>query len=586
MDGASLAQAQAEIPTLAERLAAAYPAIDKDRIGKVTALTPGDPDEYRGMRAGAALALAATGLVLLIACFNVASLVLARAVDRRREMGIRASLGATSWRLVRQLVTESLVLAALAGAAGLVVSIWSRGLLSALAIPAPVPQAVDLSVDVRTVWFVAALVLVAGLVPGIAPALHASRADVVGALKAEGFAGGARRSRLRDVFLVLQIAGSTAFLALAALFVQSYAHTARADVGFDTGHLVVMTADPQLHGYDGPRAQALFEALRDRVAALPGVAAAALTSWVPFSVGGGVRALPVSADGRDCSAGECPAALEVAVTPGYPAALGVPIVEGRDLDSRDRGTPNAVVSRAMAESLWPGRNPVGETFHTGVGPGRRAWQVVGVVPDITTGAIGWPARPLFCRVLDAADTTGDGSVWLMARTSGDPRALVEPVRDALASIDPTLPAAQLETMEDHLRLPLWPGRVLLAFFSLCGVVALLFASVGLAGVTHYAVTQRTREFGVRLALGASARQVMGTVLRDGVRLAAIGTGIGLGGAWAGARLLAAGLHGVGPGDPATFAAAATLQALVAILAGLVPALRATRVDPVRALRHE
>jgi hypothetical protein len=284
--------------------------------------------------------------------------------------------------------------------------------------------------------------------------------------------------------------------------------------------------------------------------------------------------------------GGCPTASEVAVTPGYPAALGITVLEGRDLEASDRRAPNAVVSRAMAESLWPERNPVGETFFAGVGTGRRAWQVVGVVPDLTTGAVGWPARPMFWRPLETGDAAGNRAVWLMARTSGDPRALVEPVRDALAALDVTLPPSQLETMTDLLALPMWPGRVALAFFGLCGGVALLFASVGLAGVTHYTVAQRTREFGVRLALGATADRIARQVLGDGVRLAAVGTTIGLAGAWAAARLLAAGLTGIGPADPTTYAATAATQALVAILVGLVPALRATRVDPVAALRAE
>ena len=510
--------------------------------------------------------------MLLIACFNVASLVLARAVDCRREMGIRAALGATRRRLVRQLVTESLVLATLAGAAGLLVSIWSRGLLVD-----PGHSGADsrrrstsASTPGRSA-FVAILVLVAGLMPGLAPALHASRADLVDALKVEGLAGGARPSRLRDVFLVLQIAGSTAFLALAALFVQSYAHAMRADVGFDTRHIVVVTADPQLHGYDGARASALFAALRERVAALPGVEAAALASWVPFSVGGGARSFPVSGDGRDCSEGGCPAASEVAVTPGYPAALGIKVLEGRDLEDGDRRAPNAVVSRAMADSLWPGRNPVGETFYAGAGPGRRVWQVVGVVPDLTTGAVGWPARPMFWRALDVADAAGNGAVWLMARTSGDPRALVEPVRDALASLDPTLPPSQLQTMTDLLELPMWPGRVALAFFGLCGGRRAALR-VGRTGGRH-ALRRGAADPRVRRAARARRAGPPGDRARCSATESASprwARGSDLAGAWVAARLLAAGLTGIGPADPATYAATAATQALVAIAGGARP----------------
>jgi len=587
-DGASLAQAQAEFGGLVERLAGAYSDVDRNRFGTVTRLTAGYPDEHRAMQAASALALGATGMVLLIACFNVAGLLLARAVDRQREMGVRASLGATRARLLRQLVTESLLLACLAGAAGLIVSIWSMGALDAFAIPAPIPQTIDLSVDLRTVGFVTILVAIGGVLPGLAPALHVSRPDLAGSLKADGMAGrgGRQPSHLRDLFLVLQIAGSTAFLSLGALFVQSYINIARADLGFDTVHAVVMTLDQQLHGYEGIRARTLFESLRERVGALPGVDAVALTSWVPFSIGRGAPSTSVSADGRDCTEVHCLSVQEVAVSPGYPAALGLEQVQGRDLRAGDRDAPAAVVSQAMAVSLWPGRNPVGATFDAGLGKTRRVWHVVGVVSDIRAGAPGRPAPPLFLRMLADRDAAADRSIWLVAHTAGDPRTLIEPVRNALASIDPTIPAALLEIMEDHLRLPLWQGRVLVAFFTLCGGVALLFASVGLFGVTHYVVAQRTREFGIRLALGARTWQVVAGVLRDGARVAAFGTLAGIGAAWGAAHLLRAGLVGVSPSDLTTYVGIAVAQSVVALAAGLLPARRATRIDPVSALRQD
>jgi len=584
-DGVSLEQAQVEFAALVERLGTSYPE-DEGRVGTVTRLTPGYPDEYRAMQAASALALGATGLVLLIACFNVASLVLARAVDRQRELGIRASLGATRARLVGQLVTENLVLAALAGVMGLLVSIWSRGALSTFAIPAPIPQAINLAPDGRTLWYVAGLVLVAGLVPGVLPALHASRLDPVQALKAGGLAGSAvaRRTGLRNAFLVLQMTGSTAFLVLAALFVQSYVKSASADLGFDAAHTVVLRVNPELRGYEGARAGALLDALEERVAAIPGVEAAAQTNWAPYSIGGAAGRVLVSADGRDCAPGACTPAVEVGAGPGLAAALGVAITDGRDLRPGDRGAPHVVVSRALAAALWPNRNPVGETFFAGTE--RRSWLVVGVAADVSNAGLGRPSRPLFYRPLEGSDTGTGSQIWIVARANGDPVALIDPIRDAVAEVDRTLPLASLETMEENLRLPLWQGRVLVAFFGLCGAVALVFATVGLAGVTHYVVEQRTKEFGVRLALGATARQLMTAVVGDGVRLAAAGTLLGLVAAWAAARLLAAGLTGISPADPLTYGAIAGLQALVAILAGLVPAIRATLVDPVLALRAE
>lgn len=581
--GVEIAEAREEMRTLATGLAAAYPDTNEGRSASVVALGEGYPGERSAIVLGSIGALAATGMVLLIACLNVAGLLLARSVDRRREMGVRTALGATRGQLVRQLVAESLMLATLGGAAGLVVSIWSADLLSAFSLPAPIPQAIDLGVDGRAVWFSLALVIVAGFVPGLAPAWQAGGADVLRALKGAGDDGAARPSRLRNAFVVLQIAGSTVFLAAAALFVQSFVNAATADPGFDTTSTALVRLEPQLHGYDAKRARALFTALVDRVRALPGVRAAALVDFPPFTVGFPAVSR-VSIDGADCAAGGCTTVATLAVGPGYFDALGIGIRLGRPIEALDAGQPVAVVNEAMVERFWPGRSPLGEYFLEGEGDARRTVQVVGVVAPTRLRTLSGEQGPFYYRPL--VDGDYEAGLWLAVGGRDDSASLLAPVEGAVEALDPALPVRAAKTMRQQMELPLWAPRTAAGFLALCGGLALLLAAAGLFALTYYTVGARTREFGVRIALGATRRQVLVLVLRDGARLAAIGTALGLGGALASSRILASALYGISATDLRTYMAIAALQGLVAVAAGLAPARRATSVDPVGALRAE
>lgn len=581
--GATPAQADAEVRAVAQRLAAAYPTTNRDRVASARLVRDGYPGERDAIVMASAVAMAATSLVLLIACFNVASLLLARSVDRHREMGIRASLGASRARLVRQLLTESLLLASFAGAAGTVMAIWSRDLLASFRLPAPIPQEIDLSLDPRTIWFSAALVVVAGVLPGLAPAWHVSRPDLVRALKGESapLGGRVRPSRLRSAFVVLQMAGSTTFLALAALFVQSFVGTALADPGFKVSSILLVNLEPQLYGYDAARARWFFDTLDERLRARRDVRSAGLTEFPPFGVGF-PRSPMVSSMSAACGPGECPVATEYRVTPAYLATLGLGLTLGRELSASDDQSV-AIVNQAMAERLWPGRSPIGETFF--VASEGRAIQVVGIARSVHLRSLGGSATPpTFYRRLGEGDF--GGGLWLAVDAHGDPAALAEPIRELVAALDPDLPIQALKTMREQMELPLWAPRAAAAFFLLCAIVSALLAAVGLFGVTFYTVGQRMREFGVRLALGATPRMVLAFVLGEGLRLALLGMAFGLVGALALARVVSFALFGISPADMPTYVAIAVLQAIIALLAALLPAYRATQVDPMAALRAE
>ena len=462
------------------------------------------------------------------------------------------------------------------------ISIWSRDLLASFRLPAPIPQEIDLSLDPRILWFSAALVILAGVLPGLAPAWHVSRPDLVRALKGDAtpMAGRTRPARLRSAFVVLQIAGSTAFLALAALFVQSFISTALADPGFNASSTLLVNLEPQLHGYDAARARSLFETIAERLRARRDVRSVGITDFPPMGVGF-PRPSRVSTTSAACEPTECPAATEYRVTPGYLDTLGIGVTLGRDLSTSD-DQALAVVNQTMAERLWPGRSPIGESFF--VVSERRAVQVVGVARSVKLRSLGETVRPHFYRRLGADDFAS--GLWIAIDAREAPSALFEPIRDLVAALDPNLPIQGLKTMREQKELPLWAPRTAAAFFVLCALVSVLLAAVGLFGVTFYAVGQRTREFGVRLALGATRLQALSLVLGEGLRLAALGMLLGVAGAFALARVVSFALFGVSPGDVTTFLAMALLQALIALGAALLPAYRATRVDPMVTLRAE
>jgi predicted permease len=517
--------------------------------------------------------------VLLIACFNVAGLLLARASERQREIGVRAALGASRGRVIRQLVTEGALLAVLSGAAALIVSAWSADLLSAFSLPSPIPQRLHIGIDRRLVAFTAVLVLVAGVLPALLPGLQATRADLVRSLKMEAALGG-RPSRSRNIFVIAQVTGSTIFLAAALLFVRSFYNSATFDPGFDTEHSLVLELKPSDYGYDETRSRVLFENLVERVRAVPGVQAAGLADRAPFYVGF-AKSSKVSSSSTECTTVQCQSTIVYGVGTGHFAALGIPITAGRDFTEQEiRSGTGVIVSAAMASRHWPGKSGLGEWIReTSSGVQR---QVIGVAADITHRTFTEPRLAYMYRPLTPGEF-GD-TVTVVARATGDPRLLLGAVQAQVHALDPDIPASSAKSMEQRMELPLWPARTAAGFFAICGTLALLLASVGLFGVIYFAVNQRTREFGIRAALGATPRAVIAQVMREGLLLTLPGVLLGLAGAFVAGRLLARGLFGVSPAEPSTYLATALLQALVTLGACALPARRATRADPMIALR--
>lgn len=577
--GASAAAANAELSAMAQQLAAAYPATNRDRALSYVPMVEGHPD-LRGIATIARIALAVVGLVLLIACFNVAGLLLARASERQREIGVRAALGATRGRILRQLVTEGLILAVLSGSAALVLAAWSADLLSAFSLPSPIPQRLHMRIDTRLVLFTAALVALGGVLPALIPALHASRADLVTSLRMEWLA--ARGSRTRNLFVVAQVAGSTLFLAAALLFVRSFWNAATFDPGFDTTRTLVLEITPSTHGYDAARARSFFDELLARLAAVPGVRSAAIADRVPFYVGYSRKGEAATA-GEDCAVSACRTVTEYAVGTGHFAALGVSLVAGRDFTDEDvRSGEAVVVSRTMAAQFWPGQSAIGQSFR--YGPKGRQVRVIGVAADIKHRNMAEQPAPYLYRPLENEEFASRMSV--IVRAADDPRQLIGTVQEQVHAIDSNLPAAAVDTMERRMEMPLWPARTAAGFFAICGTLALALATVGLFGVTYFTVNRRMREFGVRLAIGATPRRLMLLVARDGLALTLPGVILGIAAALVAARAAGSLLFGVTAGDPVTYTLTAALQALVALAACALPAYRASRADPMIALRQE
>ena len=537
--------------------------------------------EARGLRWFGVVGMSAVAIVLLIACFNVAGLLLARSLERAREMAVRRALGAGTARLARQLLTENVVLAAAAGVAAMLVAFWSGSLLSSFAIPAPIPQRLDLRPDGTVLAFVAALVVIAGALPAIAPALQAMRLDVARALKGDS-AGGGKPSKARGYFVALQVAGSTLFLAIAMVFGISLASTLATDPGFEKENALVLQVDPSLQGFGADETRAFVDAFVEEFAATPGVSRVGSGDRMSFYVGY-PHFEEVSPAEKPCAGDDCPNARTYKVAAGYFEAIGIPIVAGRALTEEEiKAGRGVVVSAHLAGMLWPGQPPVGQVLR--LGQRHQLHEVVGVASDIKHHMM--HEAPVRAIYLPMADDDYRGAVTIVARTSVPPSTVVPAARDTWRALDARLPAPAVQTMRERLALPLWPVRTAAWFFGVCGVLAVLLATVGLFGAIAYAVAQRTREFGIRAAIGASAARLERLVLRDALVLAGPGVVIGLAAAWLLARAAGSRLAGVDAADPAVYAAVAALQLFVAMAACLWPARRAGRADPMLSLRGD
>jgi putative ABC transport system permease protein len=597
----ALAQAQAALETINRQLEQADPIPPEQRFDpnadrSLRLINPRGIviSSFREMAVTASRLLAAAVItVLLIACANIANLLLARATTRRKEVAVRLALGATRWRLIRQLLTESVLLSLVGATAGLLFAYWIKRLL--LAFKPPFPSAftftLDLPLDGRALGFTLVLAVATGVIFGLFPALQASRPDVVPALKDEGGAEGLRRRwlNLRGALVVAQIALSLALLISTGLFLRSLSYTRQIDLGFKPDNVLEVSFNLALQGYDEAKGREFYRQIVERLERLPGAQSACVTNILPLGfVALGASVVP---EGREIPPNERLFVGNFAVGPRYFETIGTPLIRGRDFTAQDviNSLKVAIVSEKLARRLWPEIKDPGEALGRTLRVGDSdaiSCDVIGVTRDSKNNifnSIDSEAAPTIYRPF-AQSYSAAASV--VVRAVGDPGDLIPAVRREVAALDENLPAQDLQPLTETTGLATWSVRTGAAALSFFGVLGLLIASVGIYGVMSYSVARRTREIGLRMALGAEARDVVKLVVKQGMGLALIGTVTGLALAAAVTRLIASLLYGVRATDLATFAGVAVFLMGVALLACYLPARKATKIDPMAALRHE
>ena len=592
---ANLAGAQAAVETIAGRLHQARRERNSEPEGldrRVVAVEPARglmvPPEGRAPAFFVvAVLMSVVSLVLLVACANVANMLLAKAVNRRKEIAVRLALGAGRWRIVRQMLTESVLLSFIGGVVGLWLALWTTTLLLNL-LPQVLREnsiAPDVSPDARVFVYTFLLSVVTGIVFGLVPALQTSKPDVLAALKDETlmFGAGRRKFTFRNLLVVTQITVSSLLLITAGLFIRNLRNTQHAEPGFALDNALMMSFDLGLANYNTARGKVFEEQLLERVRALPQVRAAALAEFVPLS---GVSSLsPLYVEGEPTPVRFDDDSLLSHNTVGldYFKAIGIPLVRGRDFNDRDTASSPAViiVNETLARRLTPDGNAVGKRLR--LDSQGDYLEVVGVVRDVKYRQLA--ERPVFFGYRPLSQRYRS-AMTLHVRTTADPLAVINQVQAEVKALDSDLPLTNVETMQEHMRLPLAPARLLALLSSALGVLALLLAAIGLYGVMAYIVSSRTHEIGIRIALGAQTGGVRRLVVGQGMRLALIGIALGLIAAFGLTRVLQSVLYGVGATDPLTFIGVAVLLLAVALLACYIPARRATKVDPLLALRYE
>jgi predicted permease len=521
-------------------------------------------------------------IVLLIACANVANLLLARATARRREIAVRVALGASRARLVRQLLTESLMLAAAGGVLGMLVTVWLTRVMVRV-LPSDIPVALDVTPDVRVLMFSAGLCVLTGLLFGLAPALRASRPDLVEALKDDARLQGFRRSRLRSGFVVAQVTLGLVLLSVASLFLKSLINARSMDPGFDVSRVVDLRIDLGPRHYDERKGLAVHQEILARARAMTGVESAALTSTVLLE-GSNTESPILLKDGPLTRGVPLPIVSINAVTPDYFRTLSIPLIAGRAIGETDirSNAPVVVISQAMANRFWPNENAIGKTFRLGSDTSARL-QVIGIARDVKYYTLGESPRSLVYLPVTRQYESG---LTLQVRTAVAAAAIGPRLEAILHELEPTLPRVTAKPIRDDMFVALVPAQAGAVVFGSFGLLALILATVGLYGVTSYVVGQRTREMGVRAALGAQRMDLIRLAIGDSMRLVGIGVVLGLAGAYGLARLVTSLLYDAHPGDPATLGGATALLVAVAAAAAYVPARRAAKVDPVSAMRSE
>jgi predicted permease len=583
--GVSLEQAQSEMNVITARLKRQYPDVVKSDASVVVSL---HEQRVGDIKTALLVLLGAVVFVLLVACANVANLLLARAAVRRKEIALRVALGAGRLRLVRQFLTESVLLASLGGVAGLLLSFWGVNLLKAF-IPENLSEAKAISVDARVLVFTLLVSLLTGLIFGLAPATQASNLDLNEMLKEGGrdSSSGKGGNRVRGLLVVMEVAVSLVLLVGAGLLINSFLRLRNLDPGFRTDNLLTMSVVlPQQKYPDHARRAAFFSELTSRVESLPGVRSAAVTNWIPLIMQGDT--FGVSVEGRpDPGPDKRPDVVTRVVSPGYFNTMGIQVLRGRQFDERlDRADsmPAAVVSETTARRLWPGEEPLGKRLQPGDSDPKGWIEVVGVVKDVRQFDL--TAEPRLQMYLPYVQFEWFVPRQLVVKTEVEPTSLAAAVRKTVWELDKDQPVSDVRTMEDVLSDSIARQRFSTLLLGIFAALALALAAVGIYGVMSYTVAQRTREIGIRMALGAQAGSVLRLMLRQGLKLASAGVVLGLAGALLLTRLMSSMLFGVSATDPLTLVTISLVLVGVALLACYIPARRAAKVDPLSALRYQ
>src|SRR5690349_16525529 len=582
--GITQSQAQAEADTIGARLSHQYP---DNNTNKGIRIEPTLKALVGDVRPALLIMLGAVACVLLIACANVANLLLARAMTRHKEMALRSALGASRLRVVRQLLTESVLLSFAGGVLGLALAIWWSELLIALG-KKDIPRAIQVGVDWRVLAFTLAVTVLTGLVFGLVPALHLSKTDLTESLKeGRGAGGAARKNRVRGVLVVAELALAVVLLVGAGLLIQSFWRLQHVNSGLQVENVLTFNVSLPEVRYSSEKQARFYRDLTNRVRSLPGVQSA--SAALPLPLSGDRFVISFQIDGRPVAPKDEPSADLFMTEPDYFRTMGIPVLKGRDFNERDdhSSTPVTIVSDTFARQFFPGENPIGKRIE----PGISTWEnedstmreIIGVVADIHNRALNTDPKPVYYLPQSQVPFN---ELAMVVKTSNDPRALINSVTREVGAMDSELPVFNVKTMNEYVSSSVAAPRFNTTLLSIFAGVALVLTIIGLYGVMSYSVAQRTNEIGIRMALGAQARDVLGLIVKDGVKIIGVGLLLGIGGALALTRLMESLLFGVTTRDPLTFVAIAGLLSLVAMLACYILAWRATRVDPLEALRCE
>jgi predicted permease len=580
-NGVSAEDAASELEVIGARLRAAYPATNRDRGFHAERAGQVNPGIRKLLVAFFGLLLGVAALVLCTACANVANLLLARASARQKEIATRLAIGAGRGRLVRQLLTESLMLALLGGAGGYAIAQAGASALGRLRIPLSLPFDLPVSLDYRVMLFSVALSAVTGVVFGLVPALRATRPGLTGALKDERAAlGQSRRFGLRNLLVAAQAAICTVLLLCSGLFLRSLYSAGNLDTGFANRNVLLMAFDPRLNRYSTTETRRALDAILEGARAIPGVESASLTNSVPLSLEGTQNSFAPEGDERKISI----SADIYSIAPRYFETLGIRMIGGEDFQPGAPSGDVAITNEALAAKAFPQRNPIGRFISY---QGRRV-RIIGLVATTKSQTIGEEPHPClyFPIMRDAKGNDSLTGITLLLRTRGDPAVYAQAARQMIRNVDPSLALFDIRTMDAQISKALLLPRAAAWLFGLAGVMGLFISTAGIYGVISFAVARRTKEIGIRMALGATRAQVLGMVLGHGLLLTAAGSAIGVALALAVGRAAASLLYGVSPSDTLTFIAAPAFLLLIAVAASLAPARRAASLDPIRALRYE